>query len=89
MPWACMTDGWGLGAGGMMWPVGLLASAAFWGLLVWGAIALWRGLSGGRHDAEAVLARRFAAGELSPEEYDARLGALRAERRGSFTGAGR
>jgi putative membrane protein len=69
----------------MMW--GWLAMSvsmvAFWGLIIWGIVAIVRGLGGtwrrpqGR-DPEQILAERYATGEIDEEEYHRRLQTLRA-----------
>ena len=64
------------------WPIFPL----FW-LLLWGVVifAIFRFVRGGRwhrsHTAQAVLAERYARGEISVEEYRERLSVL--EKRGS------
>lgn len=55
----------------LMW-IGMLV---FWGLVVWGAIALFRGAGwGGRgpgpSDPEQILKARLARGEIDSEEYE-------------------
>lgn len=65
-----MGYGWGIGFGWML--MGL-----FWivvvGLMVWGVVALLPGArTGGRgrpETPEEILDRRFALGELDPEQY--------------------
>jgi putative membrane protein len=64
--------GWGLAMG-----LGMLAMLAFWGALIVGVVLLVRWLMtatsspGGRSDASAleILKRRYAAGEITREEY--------------------
>ncbi|MBJ7601559.1 MAG: hypothetical protein JF922_26220 [Candidatus Dormibacteraeota bacterium] len=58
---------------GWMWPYGALMMLLFWGglavLIVW----VVRRLSGpriGSDSAREVLKRRFAAGEISPEDHE-------------------
>jgi putative membrane protein len=68
------------------WVVMSLSMVAFWGLLIWGIVALFRRPSdgrGGRPDPERILAERFAAGEIDEEEYHRRLETLRATNRQS------
>ena len=54
---------------------------AFWGFVAWGFVALVRspnrapGAVG--RSPEAILAERFAAGEIDSDEYTRRLEALR------------
>jgi putative membrane protein len=65
---------WGLGMG-----LGWLAMLAFWGVLIAGAILLFRALVGprgagptgpvGGDSALEILKRRYAAGELTSEQY--------------------
>jgi putative membrane protein len=58
---------------------------AFWGLVVWGIVALFRGAGGSRTarpdpertDPERLLGERFARGEINEEEYQRRLHTLR------------
>ena len=75
--------GWGgVGAGG--WVVMALLMLAFWGLVVFGVVALFRSGrptgsgAGTRHErsAEQVLDERFARGEINAEEYHARRAVL-------------
>lgn len=68
------------------WLLMMLSMVAFWGLLVWGIVALFRrpgGDGGGRErpDPERILAERFAAGEIDEEEYRRRLDTLRSANR--------
>jgi putative membrane protein len=66
------TWGWGLAMG-----FGMLAMLAFWGAIIVGVVLLVRWLltatggSGGRVEESAleVLKRRYAAGEITREEY--------------------
>lgn len=66
-----MGYGWGMGFGGWIL-IGLLWVVVL-GFVVWGAIALLGGArTGGRAQAqtpEEILDRRFAQGELDPEQY--------------------
>jgi uncharacterized membrane protein len=52
---------------------------AFWGLVVWGIVALVRGVPAGRRQMDAepdaerpseILRHRLARGEISAEQYD-------------------
>lgn len=66
--------------GWLMGPLGLVAMVGLWALLIWGGIALYRAWSQGRvggDHAEEIVARRFAAGEITEDEYRERLSALR------------
>jgi putative membrane protein len=60
---------WFLMSGGML---------LFWGFVAWVVVQAIRGSSGAKagDDPEAILAARFARGELDAEEYQARLGVL-------------
>ena len=82
-------SGWQYGGWGMMGP-GMMGSFGwgwfmpifiilFWGLIIWGIVALVRGLSGSRGSDSApptadsaleVLKRRYARGEINKEEYE-------------------
>lgn len=73
----------GLGWGG--WILMTLSMVAFWALVVFGVIALFRSGQDGRpvrppreRDAQQILDERFARGEIDRDEYEARLDALRA-----------
>jgi len=73
----------GLGWGG--WIVMTLTMVAFWSLVVFGVIAIFRGdrerrsvRPPGERDPEQILDERFARGEIDRDEYEARLDALRA-----------
>jgi putative membrane protein len=71
--------GWGMMGGfGWMWfmPIFFIL---FWGLVIWGIVALVRGLSEPRSSdstpstadsALEVLKRRYARGEINKEEYE-------------------
>lgn len=78
--------GWyGDGMGWLGWVMMTLIALAFWGLLAFGGIAVWRSLgrdrrspsSEGRHAAEQLLDDRFARGEIDQDEYARRRGVLR------------
>ena len=68
-------NGW---AWGLMMALGLLSMFAFWGAIIVGIVLLVRWLTGtnaGPNDAEEdpaleALRRRYAAGEISHEEYE-------------------
>ena len=80
------TSGWQGGGGGMMGPgmmggsgwglFGPILMLLFWGLVIWGVVALARGVGGPGpgptpHDsALELLKRRYARGEVSKEEYE-------------------
>lgn len=74
----------GMGWGG--WLVMLLGMVAFWGLVVWGVIALFRDTNRpgdgqqAPHDPMDTLDERFARGEIDETEYRARAEVLRATR---------
>jgi putative membrane protein len=78
--------GWypdGMGWGG--WVVMSLVMVAFWGLVIWGVVAIFRGTTRdtgsaagpGRRDPVEILDERFARGEIDVDEYHARLDVLR------------
>ncbi len=76
--------GWGMMGPGMMggfgwWWFMPIFFVLFWGLVIWGIVALVRGLSGSRGSDSApptadsaleVLKRRYALGEINKEEYE-------------------
>jgi len=69
--------------GSWSWWAWLLMSfsmVAFWGLVIWAVVALFRRFDRDRpqaSDPEAILAERFAAGQIDEEEYRRRLEVLR------------
>jgi len=70
-----------------------LGMIAFWGLVIWAVVAIfrssdWTGRSArpDRRDPEQILAERFAAGEIDEEEYQRRLQILRSTRHGVWEG---
>ncbi len=79
--------GWdGVGAGG--WVVMTVLMLAFWGLVVFGVVALFRGRPTDSNSAttpepnpEKVLDGRFARGEINAEEYHARRTVLHSTHR--------
>lgn len=79
--------GWyddGVGWGG--WVVMMLSMVAFWGLVVFAVLALFRtGPAGrsGRRDPMEILDERFARGEIDADDYHARQDALREANPGS------
>ena len=76
--------GWGMMGPGMMggfgwWWFMPIFMILFWGLVIWGIVALVRGLSGSRgpdstppaaDSALEVLKKRYARGEIDKEEYE-------------------
>ena len=74
--------GWGMMGPGMMGGFGWMwlmpvFFIIFWGLVIWGIVALVRGLSGSRgsdssraDSALEVLKKRYARGEINKEEYE-------------------
>ena len=76
--------GWGMMGPGMMGGFGWMwlmpiFFILFWGLVIWGIVALVRGLSGPRgsnstpptaDSALEVLKKRYARGEINKEEYE-------------------
>jgi putative membrane protein len=69
------------------WLLMTASMVAFWGLIIWGIVAIFRGFGGswrrpeGR-DPEQILAERYANGEIDEEEYHRRLQTLRSARYG-------
>jgi putative membrane protein len=70
---------WHDGHAGGWWPVFPIGFGLLWLLLLGGGgYLLWRrSQSSGGGGAEAVLAERYARGEIDEEEYRERLGVLR------------
>lgn len=75
----------GMGWGG--WIVMTLTMLAFWSLVVFGVIAIFRGDREARsdqapreRDPQQILDERFARGEIDADEYHARQGVLRSVR---------
>ena len=76
--------GWyhdGTGWGG--WLVMLVGMVAFWGLVVWAVVVLFRDTRSDderseHHDPLDTLDERFARGEIDETEYRARADVLRA-----------
>ncbi len=82
--WGWQSGGWGMMGPGMMggfgwWWLMPIFMILFWGLVIWGIVALVRGLSGSRgsnstppmtDSALEVLKKRYARGEINKEEYD-------------------
>jgi len=74
-------DGWHWGG----WLLMTLTMLVFWGLVAWAVVSLVRRgqePAGGappprEPDAEEILRRRFANGEIEEDEYRARLETLR------------
>jgi putative membrane protein len=74
---------WGYGTGWGGWLLMALVMVAFWALVVFGIVALFRGpvrpgprrADGGR-DAQRILDERFARGEIDAEEYRSRQSLL-------------
>ena len=79
--------GWyndGMAWGG--WLAMLLGMAAFWGLVVWAVVMLFRDTRSGdtrpaHRDPLDTLGERFARGEIDETEYRARAEVLRASHR--------
>jgi putative membrane protein len=73
----------GLGWGG--WILMTLVMLAFWALVIFGIVAVFRGLSGNGQsatprqdrDPQRILDERFARGEIDADEYHARQQVLR------------
>ena len=74
---------WGNGMGWGGWLLKTLTTVAFWAVVVFGIVALFRG-SGGPgprdgirdRDARKILDERFARGEIDAEEYRSRQSIL-------------
>ncbi len=72
-----MMGPWMMGGYGGMWFMPIFM-VIFWGLVIWGIVALVRGLSesNGSHSkadsASEILKRRYAQGDISKEEYEAK-----------------
>lgn len=77
--------GWYYGGGWVGWLMMTLAMAAFWGVLIFAAVAIFRGTRQGDEGADrpsprdprSILDERFARGEIGADEYQARRDALR------------
>ncbi len=75
-------EGWGMMGPGMMGGFGWMwlmpiFFIIFWGLVIWGIVALVRGLNAPRDSDSAkadsaleILKRRYAKGEITKEEYE-------------------
>jgi len=78
-------DGWNNGMGWGGWIVMTLIMVAFWSLLVFGVVAIFRGDRDTRfapqqpreRDPMQILDERFARGEIDVDEYHARQEGLR------------
>lgn len=80
--------GWydgGIGWGG--WVLMTLMMLAFWALLIFGGLAVYRSMRRddnrspqGREDAERLLDERFARGEIDAKDYQERRELLRSGR---------
>ena len=72
------------GMGWAGWLVMVAGMVAFWGLVVWAVIALFRstqtptGDGPGHRDPLDILEERFARGDIDETEYRARADVLRA-----------
>ena len=72
------------GMGWAGWLVMVAGMVAFWGLVVWAVIAIFRstqtptGDRPGHRDPLGILEERFARGEIDESEYQARADVLRA-----------
>ena len=61
------------------WVLMTLTMLGFWGLVIWGIVALFRRSGDTHHERpapEQILAERFAAGEIDEQEYQRRLQTL-------------
>jgi putative membrane protein len=74
-----MMGPWMMGGFGGMWFMPILM-IVFWGLVIWGIVALvrgvtWPGNTGSSNQADSaleILKRRYARGEITKQEYDER-----------------
>lgn len=78
---------WNDGVGWGGWVVMTLTMLAFWSLVVFGVVAIFRGDRDSRttqvpreRDPLQILDERFARGEIDDDEYRSRRDALRATR---------
>ena len=79
--------GWyyGGGTGWAGWLVMVVAMVAFWGLVIFAVVAIFRGIGRSnepadrpsRRDPMQILDERFARGELDLDDYHARQDVLR------------
>lgn len=79
----------GHGMSGWDWALAAIGMIVFWGVLIAAAVALFRYLArnpqrgqtssgaGAPPSPQAILAERFARGEIDEDEYRARLAVLR------------
>ena len=74
---------WGYGTGWGGWLLMTLVMVAFWALVIFGIVALFRGpvqpgprRADGGGDAQRILDERFARGEIDAEEYHSRQSLL-------------
>ena len=73
------------GAGWAGWLVMAVAMVAFWGLVIFAVVAIFRGIGNtadpaqqtSRRDPLQILDERFARGELDLDDYHARQDVLR------------
>ena len=78
MGWYSDGTGWG------SWIIMTLAMVAFWALVIFAVIAIFRGNQGSdasvpdHRDPREILDERFARGEIDADEYHARSDVLRA-----------
>ena len=80
-------SGWG-GGSWVGWLVGGVMMLVFWGLLIFGGIAVWRAVDRSgrgrqqidRSTPEQVLDERFARGEVGLDEYTKRRELLHSQR---------
>ena len=73
------------GVWGWMGPVGLIAMLGFWAVLIIGGVQVLRHFTG-TSGPEQELARRFASGAITEDEYRDRLETLRVIRTRSHWG---
>ena len=69
-------DDWGWGA----WLIMSLTMLGFWALVIWAALSVGRSNGSGRDNGQAILAERFARGEIDENEYLRRRELIRSGR---------
>lgn len=86
---------WGNGMGCPVWLFVALTAVAFWALVIFGIVALFRGTdrsgAGDRaraRDSRQILDERFARSEIDAEEYHSRQSLLPPVRRWPGSGSG-
>ncbi len=76
-----MYRSWNDSWSGWNWALMMIGMVAFWGLVAWAIVGLFRSPNRPRSrrsdSAEEILAGRLAAGEIEGDEYQHRLDVLR------------